>query len=89
MKRICVSAGLVALSAAAARPVPTWLVQHGINQTMGPDRHHSRFYDDNYLTLPKTVVIGTSPGGHPSIRAGSAGGSVQVESLDQLQSFQF
>jgi hypothetical protein len=62
MKRICVSAGLVALGAAAAHAqYAPGLTTLETSKPWSLSASIRGFYDDNYLTLPKTVP-GTIPG---------------------------
>jgi hypothetical protein len=64
MKRICVSAGLVALGAAAAHAqYAPGLSSMETTKPWALTATIRGFYDDNYLTLPKTIPVGTSPTG--------------------------
>jgi hypothetical protein len=64
MKRICVSAGLVALGAAAAHAqYAPGLSTMETTKPWALTATIRGFYDDNYLTLPKTIGIGVSPSG--------------------------
>jgi hypothetical protein len=65
MKRICVSAGLVALGAAAAHAqYAPGLSSMDMSKPWSLSASIRGFYDDNYLTLPKTYIA-LAPNGTP------------------------
>jgi hypothetical protein len=72
MKRICVSAGLVALGAVAAQA--QYAPGLSTTETTKPWALTATirgFYDDNYLTLPKTIAVGTNPNGSTKYGSGA------------------